>query len=111
MSQPKQLVDLTKDTSHSWLERGCLAREVLGITPVESDKGKGSVICAVVEIDNSSQKITGPSRRKELLPTSYLRKKVPQLLIQFYEKRIDTEANRPTEVDIECWTTTDNQAQ
>ena len=86
MPHSDQVVDLTKASHLSWLEKGCLATQIMGVT----QERVGSAICAVVEIDNSEQSVAGAATvRLELLPTAYLRSKCPQLLIQFYEQKID----------------------
>lgn len=90
MPQNDHVVDLTKASHLSWLERGCLATQIIGVT----QDGVDSAICAVVEIDNSEQNVPGAAAfRRELLPTSYLRYKCPQLLIQFYEQKIEDTSN------------------
>lgn len=85
-----RVVDLSKNSSHSWLEKGCIAAQIIGVAHMELDASTGPVICAVVEVDNSDGTIAGvPTARRELLPTSYLRTKCPQLLIQFYEQKVE----------------------
>lgn len=87
MPHGDEVVDLTKACHLSWLEKGCMASRILGVT---KDPGAGSSICAVVEVDNSEENVVGaPAFRRELLLTSYLRSKCPQLLIQFYETKIE----------------------
>lgn len=90
MPQDDRVVNLTKCSSQSWLEKGCIASQIMGVAQMEVEPGTGPVICAVVEIDNTDGTLTGaPGTRRELLPTSYLRIKCPQLLIQFYEQKVE----------------------
>lgn len=81
------VVNLSVRQTESWMERGCVATQILGVTQVE-DLNKRPRICAVVEVRNNGQLAGQDQLRKELLPTTYLRSKCPQLLIKFYEDKI-----------------------
>ena len=82
------VVNLSSRPNESWMEKGCHALSIMGVTQVEDANNK-PFICAVVEVSNREGLVVGQdSSRKELLPTSYLRLKCPQLLIKFYEDKI-----------------------
>lgn len=88
MPQKNHVIDLTNESHLSWLEKGCLATHIIGV--IQDRVGTDPRICAVVEVENTEQAVPGAAEfRRELLPTSYLRSKCPQLLIQFYESKID----------------------
>jgi len=79
-------INLLNRTTSSWLESGGYGKEIRGIAVAFADQNSPPNLVAAIQVEKEKANFERVTR-VEILPTSYVRMKCPQVLIRFYETK------------------------